>query len=87
MLSVPILPPPGSRLRSAPLPLGLATPEEQGMVLLWAPTSLGRGEQCGAGDPHGFEAPPVRFGAATDQFWGGGLFFFRHAAADQHTGQ
>lgn len=45
------------------------------MVLLWAPTSLGRGEQCGAGDPHGFEAPPVRFGAATDQFWGGGCSF------------
>lgn len=76
MLSVPILPPPGSRLRSAPLPLGLATPEEQGMVLLWAPTSLGRGEQCGAGDPMA-SRPPMRFGVATDQFWGGGAVLFQ----------
>lgn len=87
MLSVPILPPPREQAEISPTAPGVGNPEEQGMVLLWAPTSLGRGEQCGAGDPHGFEAPPVRFGAATDQFWGGGLFFFRHAAADQHTGQ
>lgn len=56
-----------------------------GMVLLWVPTSPSRGEQCGAGDPMALR-PPLMFRAATDQFWGG-LFFFRHAAADQHTGQ
>lgn len=86
MLSVPILPPPGSRLRSAPLPLGLATLRSRawcfsGLPHLWAGAS-----SVGLEIPMA-SRPPMRFGAATDQFWGGGLFFFRHAAADQHTGQ